>query len=70
MSLEVIVSIATAVIVLLLLVWLVQILKSTVKTVLVIGAILLLLQLGLGISSDQIIQAVAQDDREYSCFCY
>ena len=60
MSLEIIVSLATAIILLLLFVWLLQVLKSTIKAVLLIGGILILLQLGLGISSEQIIQTVAQ----------
>lgn len=60
MFIEIVIFITTAIVVLLLFIWLVQVFKSTVKTVLIIGVILILLQVGLGVSSDQIIQNVAQ----------
>lgn len=60
MTLEIIVPIAAAIILLLLFSWLLNVLKSTIKTVLVIAAILILLQVTLGINSEQIIQALVQ----------
>lgn len=60
MSLEIIIPIAAAVILLLLFTWLVKVLQSTIKTVLVIVAILVLLQIAFGIDSNQIIQQVSQ----------
>jgi len=60
MSLEIIIPIATVVILLLLFTWLVKVLQSTVKTALVIVAILVLLQIAFGINSEQIIQQVIQ----------
>ena len=60
MSLEVIIPIAAAVILMLLFTWLVKVLQSTIKTALVIVAILILLQITLGINSNQIIEQVLQ----------
>ncbi|MEL6787867.1 MAG: hypothetical protein AAFO76_10745 [Cyanobacteria bacterium J06607_15] len=60
MSLEIIIPIATVVILLLLFTWLVKVLQSTIKTALVIVAILVLLQIAFGINSEQIIQQVIQ----------
>jgi uncharacterized membrane protein len=60
MSLEIIVPIAAAIILLLLFTWLLNVLKSTIKTVLVIAAILIVLQIIFGINSEQIIQGVLQ----------
>ena len=58
MSLEIIIPIAAAVILMLLFTWLVKVLQSTIKTALVIVAILILLQITLGINSNQIIEQV------------
>jgi hypothetical protein len=60
MSLEIIVPIAAAIILLLLFTWLLNVLKSTIKTVLVIAAILIVLQIIFGINSEQIIQGILQ----------
>ena len=60
MSLEIIIPIAAAVILMLLFTWLVKVLQSTIKTALVIVAILILLQITLGINSNQIIEQVLQ----------
>lgn len=60
MSLEIIIPIAVGIILLLLFIWLVTLLKSTVKTVLAIAAILILLQVAFDINSEQIIQQVVQ----------
>ena len=60
MSLEIIIPIAAAVILMLLFTWLVKVLQSTIKTALVIVAILILLQIALGINSNQIIEQVIQ----------
>ena len=60
MSLEIIIPIAAAVILMLLFTWLVKVLQSTIKTALVIVAILILLQIVLGINSNQIIEQVLQ----------
>ena len=56
MSLEIIIAIAVGIILLLLFTWLVALLKSTIKTVLVIAAILIVLQVAFGVNSEQIIQ--------------
>ncbi len=60
MSLEIIIPIAAAIILLLLFTWLLNVLKSTIKTVLIIVALLILLQVTLGINSEQIIQEIWQ----------
>ncbi|MEL6579661.1 MAG: hypothetical protein AAFQ14_07915 [Cyanobacteria bacterium J06621_12] len=60
MSLEIIIPLAAVVILLLLFTWLVKVLQSTVKTALVIVAILILLQIAFGINSEQIIQQVVR----------
>ena len=60
MSLEIIIPIAAAVILMLLFTWLVKVLQSTIKTALIIVAILILLQIALGINSNQIIEQVLQ----------
>lgn len=60
MSLEIIIAIAGAIILLLLFTWLLNVLKSTIKTVLIIAALLILLQVTLGINSEQIIQGIWQ----------
>ncbi|MEL6495032.1 MAG: hypothetical protein AAFQ41_07890 [Cyanobacteria bacterium J06623_7] len=60
MSLEIIIPIAAIAIVLLLFTWLVKVLQSTIKTALVIVAILILLQIGFGVTSEQIIEQVLQ----------
>jgi uncharacterized membrane protein len=60
MSLEIIIPLAAAIILLLLFTWLLNVLKSTIKTVLIIAAILIVLQIIFGINSEQIIQGVLQ----------
>ena len=60
MSLELIIPIATVIILMLLFTWLVKVLQSTIKTALIIVAILFLLQIGFGINSDQIIEQTVQ----------
>lgn len=60
MSLEIIIPLAAAIILLLLFTWLLNVLKSTIKTVLIIAAILIVLQIIFGINSEQIIQRVLQ----------
>jgi heme A synthase len=58
MFLEIIIPLAAAIILLLLFTWLLNVLKSTIKTVLIIAAILIVLQIIFGINSEQIIQGV------------
>lgn len=58
MSLEIIISIAAVVILLLLFSLSITVLKSTIKTLLIIAAIFLLLQIALGISSQEILDKV------------
>lgn len=60
MSVEIIIPIAAVIVLLLLFTWLLQVLKSSVKTLLTIAAILILLQIAFGISSEQIIQETLQ----------
>ncbi len=60
MSLEIIIPIAAVIILLLLFTWLIKIFKSTIKTVLIILAILLLLQVAFGVDSQEIIQEMMQ----------
>lgn len=60
MSLEIIIPIAAVIILLLLFTWLLQVFKSTIKTVLIILAILILLQVAFGIDSQEIIQEIMQ----------
>jgi hypothetical protein len=56
MSLEIIISIAAAIILLMLFSWSIKVFKITVQALLPIVAILLLLQIGFGVSSQEIIQ--------------
>ena len=56
MSLEIIISIAAAIILLMLFSWSIKIFKITLQALLPIVAILLLLQIGFGVSFQEIIQ--------------
>lgn len=56
MSLEIIISIAAAIILLMLFSWSIKVFKITVQALLPIVAILLLLQIGFGVSYQEIIQ--------------
>ena len=56
MSLEIIIPIAAAILLLMLFSWSIAVFKLTIKTLLPIVAILLLLQIGLGIDTREIIQ--------------
>ena len=60
MSLEIIIPIAAAIILLLLFTWLIKVFQSTIKTVVIILAILILLQVGFGVDSQEIIQEIIQ----------
>ena len=60
MSVEIIVPIAAVVVLLLLFAWLLKVFQSSIKTLLAIAAILIVLQVGFGISSTQIIQEIVQ----------
>ena len=56
MSLEIIIPIAAAIILLLLFTWIIKIFKVTIKTILIVGAILILLQITFGVDSEEVIQ--------------
>lgn len=56
MSLEIIISIAAAIILLMLFSWSIKVFKITLQALLPIVAILLLLQIGFGVSFQEIIQ--------------
>ncbi|MGB5634825.1 MAG: hypothetical protein WBM44_17740 [Waterburya sp.] len=56
MSLELIIPIAAAIILLLLFTWIIKIFKVTIKTVLIVVAIFILLQIIFGINSQEVIQ--------------
>jgi hypothetical protein len=58
MSVELIIAIAAIIIIWLLFTWLIKVFKASIKTVLIIGAIILLLQVFLGIQSQEIVQEV------------
>lgn len=58
MSLEIIIPIAAVVILLLLVTWLIKVFQVTIKTVLIVMAILLLLQVVLGVNSQEVIQEI------------
>ena len=60
MSLEIIIPIAAAIVLLMLFSWSIAVFKLTIKTLLPIVAILLLLQIGLGINSQEIIQEMVR----------
>ena len=60
MSLEIIIPIAAAIVLIMLFSWSIAVFKLTVKTLLPVVAILLLLQVGLGIDSRDIIQEMVQ----------
>ena len=60
MSLEIIIPIAAAIILLLLFTWLIKVFQSTIKIVVIILAILILLQVAFGIDSQEIIQEIIQ----------
>ena len=56
MSLEIIISIAAVIILFMLFSWSIKVFKITLQALLPIVAILLLLQIGFGVSSQEIIQ--------------
>ena len=56
MSLEIIIPIAAAIILLLLFTWIIKVFKVTIKTVLIVGVILILLQIIFGVNSQEVIQ--------------
>ena len=58
MSVEIIIPIIAVIILWLLFTWSIKIFKASIKTLLIIVAILLLMQIAFGISSEQIIQEV------------
>lgn len=58
MSVEIIISIIAVIILWLLFTWSIKIFKASIKTLLIIVAIFLLMQITFGISSEQIIQEV------------
>ena len=60
MSLEIIIPIAAAILLLMLFSWSLAVFKLTIKTLLPIVAILLLLQIGLGIDSQEIFQEMVR----------
>lgn len=60
MSLEIIIPIAAAIVLIMLFSWSIAVFKLTIKTLLPIVAILLVLQVGLGIDSRDIIQEIVQ----------
>ena len=60
MSLEIIIPIAAVIVLLMLFSWSIQVLKLTIKSLLPIVAIFLLLQIGLGFSSQEIIDGTTQ----------
>ena len=58
MSLEIIIPIAAVIILFFLLTWIIKVFKVTIKTVLIIVAILILLQIIFGINSEDVIQEI------------
>ena len=60
MSVEIIVPIAAVVVLLLVVAWLFQVLKASIKTMLTIAAILIILQVAFGINSQDLLQEVMQ----------
>ena len=60
MSVEIIIPIAAVVVLLLILAWLFKILKASIKTMLIIAAILIILQVAFGINSQEFLQEVME----------
>lgn len=58
MSVEIIIPIIAVIILWLLFTWSIKIFKASIKTLLIIVAIFLLMQIAFGISSEQIVQEV------------
>jgi hypothetical protein len=58
MSAELIIAIASVVIIWLLFTWSINVLKVSIKTALTVGAIILILQIAFGIQSEEIWQEV------------
>ena len=58
MSLEIIIPIAAVIILFLLLTWIIKVFKVTIKTVVIVVAILILLQIIFGINSQDVIQEI------------
>ena len=56
MSLEIIIPIAAAIILLLLLTWIIKVFQVTIKTALIVGALLILLQIIFGVNSQEVMQ--------------
>lgn len=60
MSLEIIISVTAVVILLLLAGWLIKVLKSTITTLLIIAVIFFILQIYLGIGSQEILDEIVK----------
>ena len=60
MSVEIIIPIAAAIVLFLIIAWLFKIIKASIKTMLIIAAILIVLQIAFGINSQEFIQEVLQ----------
>ncbi len=58
MSLEIIIPIAAAIILLLLFTWIIKVFKVTIKTALIVGVILILLQIIFGVNSQEVMQEI------------
>lgn len=58
MSLEIIIPIAAAIILLLLFTWIIKVFKVTIKTALIVGSILILLQIIFGVNSQEVMQEI------------
>jgi hypothetical protein len=68
MSIDLIIAIASIVIIWLLFTWSIRVLKVSIKTALFIGAIILILQIAFGIQSEEIwqeIKGIIEQIREF-----
>lgn len=60
MSVEIIIPIAAVIVIFLILAWLLKVIKASVKTMLVIAAIFVVLQIAFGINSQEFLQEIVQ----------
>ena len=65
MSVEIIIPIAAVIVIFLILAWLLKVIKASVKTMLIIAAIFIILQIAFGINSQEFLQEIVQTVKRF-----
>lgn len=60
MSVEIIIPIAAVIVIFLVLAWLLKVIKASIKTMLIIAAIFIVLQIAFGINSQEFLQEIVR----------